>query len=267
MSDSETAYLELQGVGRSFPGAGQVVGGVSLAVEGGTATAIIGPNGAGKTTLIRIAAGLLEPTDGRIVLAGEPMETWSRREIARRVSVLRQAPPQVFDFTALELVLMGFHARTGRFSLPSEQERERALEAMESLEIGHLADRPATALSGGELQRALMARTVVSDTDLWLLDEPTAHLDPRHRIALLERVRMHVDQGGGALCALHDLSLVHRFFDEVVVIGAGEMRARGPVDQTMEAGLLSEVFGVEMQCGEVSGQTVWMPRGSYGGDV
>ncbi len=257
--------LRLEGVGRAFGGAGEVLGGVTFEAHGGGATAIIGPNGVGKTTLVRMAAGLLEPTEGRVLLEGEPIGGWSRREIARRVALLRQAPPQVFDFSALELVLMGFHARSGRFALPSDRQRDRALEAMEELEIRHLADRPATALSGGELQRVLMARTLVSGADLWLLDEPTAHLDPRHRLALLERVRAHVDRDGAAVCAVHDLTLVHRYFDRVVVLADGEVRAKGGVEQTLDEALLSEVFGVRMRRGEVGGATVWMPAGGRSG--
>ena len=251
--------LRLDGVSRAFAGAGTVVRDVTCEPAAGRATAIIGPNGAGKTTLIRVAAGLLEPTGGTVELDGTPLDDWSRREVARRISVLRQAPPQVFDFSALEMVLMGFHARSGRFALPSRSQRERALDAMERLEIAHLAERPATALSGGELQRTLMARTLVAETDVWLLDEPTAHLDPRHQTALLDQMRRHVDQGGTALCVLHDLGLVHRFFDDVVVLKAGEVRARGPVDETLDGELLSEVYGVEMQRGTVGGQVVWVP--------
>ncbi|MFB6374470.1 MAG: ABC transporter ATP-binding protein, partial [Bradymonadaceae bacterium] len=184
---------------------------------------------------------------------------WSRREFARRISVLRQAPPQVFEFSALELVLMGFHARSGRFALPTDRQRERALEAMACLDIRQLADRPATALSGGELQRALMARTMVAETDIWLLDEPTAHLDPRHQTALLEQMRTHVDDGGAAVCVLHDLSLVHRFFERVIVLDGGGVAARGPVDTTLDGDLLSAVYEVEMARGEVGGHTVWVP--------
>jgi iron complex transport system ATP-binding protein len=252
--------LKLDEITHSF-GETAVLEDVSVVAEAGRARAIVGPNAAGKTTLMRIAGGLLEPKSGRVSLEGESVAEMSRRAVARRVSMLRQAAPQVFGYTALELVLMGFHAESGRFSLPSEGQRERALEALATLDIEGLAGRPATALSGGELQRVLMARTMVADTPIWLLDEPTSHLDMRHRVALLDQMRGHLDEGGAVLAVLHDLALVSRFFDDVLVLKEGAVVAEGPVDEALEEQLLSEVFGVPIRRGEVDGQVVWVPVG------
>lgn len=252
--------LELDDIDHEFSGR-PVLRDVSIRVTTGTAVALVGPNGAGKTTLIRIAAGLLTPDDGSVTLGGEPLDELSRREVARRISLLRQAPPQTFGFSALEVVLMGFHAQTGRFSLPSDAQRQRALDAMGRLEIAHLADRPAPVLSGGELQRVLMARTMVADTPLWLLDEPTSHLDVRHRLTLLEQVDRHRHGEGAVLAALHDLGTVHRYFDRVVVLDEGRVVAAGSVDETLDERLLSEVFDVELRRGRVEGETVWLPVG------
>jgi len=252
------ALLEIDDVSHAFSGS-PVLREVSVTVDPGSAWAVVGPNGAGKTTLIRIAAGLLESEAGRVELSGDPAAGLGRREIARRVSLLRQAAPQTFGFSALEIVLMAFHARTGRFSVPSSAERERALEAMERLEVAHLADRPAPVLSGGELQRVLMARTLAGEAPIWLLDEPTAHLDVRHRLTLLDQVRTHCASGGGVVAAVHDLSLVDRFFDRALVLDGGRPVAAGPVDETLTEDLVGEVFEVDMRRGEVAGSAVWVP--------
>lgn len=254
------ALLEMNEISHAF-GALDVLVDVSVAVDGGESVALIGPNGAGKTTLLRIAQGLLEPARGAVLLDADRVENLEQRELARRVSVVRQAAPQVFDFTALEVVLMGFHARTPRFSLPSKQQRRAALDAMAAMDVAALADRTASVLSGGELQRVIMARTLVSDCRLWLLDEPTSNLDLRHQIQLLEQVEAHVRRGGATLAILHDLSLAHRFFDRAVVLHERQIAADGPVDEVLTETLLSEVFGVELRLGEVAGQPSWVAVG------
>lgn len=231
---------------------------VSMVIEPGDCVALIGPNGSGKTTLVRILAGLLEPSRGAVCIDDLALAQMARREVARKVSVVPQARPQIFEFSALEVVLMGFHARSGRFSLPSQTQQKRALEVMERLEIADLADRAASVLSGGELQRVLMARTMVADSDLWLLDEPTASLDLRHQIALLEQVADHCARGGSAIAVLHDLALAHRYFDRVIVLADRTVVADGPCDQTLTDTLLSEVFDVHLSGGEVAGRRVWV---------
>ena len=254
------ALLEMQGVSHAFGGL-QVLSEVGLSIEPGESVVLIGPNGAGKTTLLRIAQGLLEPDAGTVRVGGDVVDTLEQREIARRISVLRQAAPQVFDFSALELVLMGFHARTSRFSLPSKTQRRAALDAMTRMDVDDLAERSASVLSGGELQRVLMARTMVTKCPLWLLDEPTSSLDLRYQIRLLDQVQEHVGEGGGTLAILHDLSLAHRFFDRAVVLHDASIVADGPVDDVLTEALLTEVFDVELRLGDVGGEPSWVAVG------
>jgi iron complex transport system ATP-binding protein len=231
---------------------------VSLALSPGQSLAIIGPNGVGKTTLLRILSGLLTPRSGEVLLDGRPLSDLSRRAIATAIAVVPQARPQVFDFSALELVLMGFHARSKRFSLPSRTDMTLAMAAMEELAIAELANRPASVLSGGELQRVLMARAMVSAAPIWLLDEPTASLDLKHQIALLDQLGKHGDKGGSAIAILHDLALVHRFFDHVLVLSAGKVIAQGPPNQILTETVVSQAFGTPMVRGEVDGRIVWV---------
>ncbi|MFB6264440.1 MAG: ABC transporter ATP-binding protein [Bradymonadaceae bacterium] len=260
MSESDDPLLRAVELSKSFDEV-DVLEDLSFTVSSGESVALLGPNGVGKTTLIRLCAGLTEPSGGGVELEGRSVASWSRRDVAARVALLEQAAPRVFDFTALELVLMGFHARTSRFALPSEEHRARAREAMRRLEIEELAPRPASVLSGGELQRTLMARMLVADAALWLLDEPTNHLDVRHRVALLECVEEHVDGGGAAVAAMHDLDLASRFFDRVLLLDEGRLVADGPMESTLTEELASRVYGVCLRRGEVAGRTVWVAGG------
>ncbi len=249
--------LSCEGISHRF-GKRVILDGISLGVEPGQSLAIVGPNGAGKTTLMRILAGLERADSGAVFLGKEALGGLKRREIARRISVVPQARPQVFDYSALELVLMGFHARTARFSLPSMSSQRAALVVMERLEVAHLADQASSALSGGELQRTLMARTVVSEAGVWLLDEPTASLDLRHQLGLLEEVRGHCGRGGSAVAILHDLGLVHRYFDKVAVLSGSRLVAFGAPDDVLTEGVVSGEFGVGMRRGDLRGRVVWV---------
>ncbi len=250
--------IDARGLAKAF-GGNTVLDGVDLSASAGEAIAVVGANGAGKTTLMKILVGLLEADAGSVKLMGDDLVELTRRQIARRVAVVPQGSPQVFGFELLEFVLMGCYARSESF-LPTGAQVEQAQAALEELGLARLAARPVSALSGGEMQRALMARAIVADVPLWFLDEPTASLDMSHQIALLEKVRRHVDKGGTVLAILHDLALVHRFFDVVVVLFDGQILAHGPPDEVLEPALVSNLYGLPMQRGEVDGKIVWIAK-------
>ncbi len=240
-------------------GDNEVLSGLDLQLDEAMSLALIGANGCGKTTLMKILAGVLVPQAGQITLLGDVLSKLKRREIARRIAVVPQSSPQVFAFTLLEFVLMGYHARSGLF-VPSDKQLDGAHQALQSLALGSLAERPVSQLSGGEMQRALMARAMVASATLWLLDEPTASLDMHHQISLLDQMKRHVDAGGAAVAALHDLALVHRFFDRVAVLHDGQIITHGPPDDVLTASVVSTVYGVQMQRGSVDGKTVWVAK-------
>lgn len=235
-----------------------LLNGVNLSIGAGEFVGLIGPNGVGKTTLLRLAGGLLAPASGSVELQGESAAELPRRQAARRVALVPQSRPPVFSYSVLEVVLMGLHAQLSRFGAPSREQRQTALAELERLEIDDLADRSLATLSGGEAQRVLMARAATSGAKGWLLDEPTASLDPKHQLSLVSRVREHVDTGGWALAAMHDISLVEGRFDRVIVLSRGGIVADGSPDTVLTRELLQDVYGVDAR--RVEG---W----SFGGDV
>ncbi len=234
-----------------------VLDGISLSVRPGEAVGIVGPNGAGKTTLLKVLAGLLRPDAGAVSLDGDDLQQLTRRQIAARIAVVPQATPQVFDYTVLEFVLMGRYTRSSRF-VPGDDDIAAGRAALEQLQLTALSHRSVSRISGGELQRALIARAAVSAAPMWLLDEPTASLDVCHRATVLERMRQHVHNGGAALAVLHDLELVHRYFDRVLPLCDARLLADGSPDQVLTESLVSRMYGVAMRRGTIGDHVVWV---------
>ena len=202
---------------------------VSLAVEPGEFLAVIGPNGAGKSTLLSALAGDRLLAKGDVLLDGKPMRRWNKRELAKRRAVLPQHSNVAFDFTGLQVAMLGLLAHRDRLSEP--QMRALAEQALGETEALAFADRPYTVLSGGERQRVQLARVLVQcDADpghmpFLLLDEPIAGLDLSHQHAALASARRRADRGLGVLAVLHDLNMAARYADRVAIMEGGRMTA------------------------------------------
>ena len=222
----------------------QVLRGVTLAVHAGEMVALAGPNGAGKTTLFRVASRLRRADRGRVEVGGADIEGLTRRELALRMAVVPQDVTIPFPFSAGQVVLMGRSPHTRRAAIDAPGDVELARAAMEEVGVSHLADRPMPELSGGERQLVLAARALAQDPQVLLLDEPTAHLDLRHRIELLDRVRSFVARGRSALVVSHDLDLAARTCDRLALLSAGTLVAQGRPRDVIDEQTLHEVFGI-----------------------
>jgi iron complex transport system ATP-binding protein len=241
---STTTQLDFDSVAVSLSGQA-VLRDVSFSVATGEVVGLLGRNGAGKTTLLRLATRTLAPDAGRITLAGEPLTELSRRALAQRVATVPQELHVPFPFLASEIVLMGRAPHQGLLGFESASDLARAQQAMEEVGIGELADRPLGVLSGGERQLVMFARALVQDPEILLLDEPTSHLDLRHRIDVLRIVRRLARRGRGALVVSHDLSLAARTCDRIVVLGEGRVLADGEPGAVLSPALLHEAFGID----------------------
>ena len=225
-----------------------LVRGVDLAPRGGELLALVGPNGAGKSTVLRLLSGLWEPSEGRVTLDGEELRRRPRREVARRVTYVPQHSVPLFEFTVRELVSMGAFASTPRLGLGGSATEARWVEeCMERADVAHLAQRSVRRLSGGELQRVLVARGLASRAAVMLLDEPTASLDLVHQLEVLALCRELAAEGRAVVVALHDLNAALRWASRVAVIEAGAKRAEGSPGEVLTPELLARVFGVRAQ--------------------
>lgn len=238
-------------------GARTVVRGVSLALRPGRRTALVGPNGAGKSTLLRALAGITPVERGDVRLDGRPLARWSRLEVARRIAFLAQGAGALFPLSCLETVLLGRSPHKRGLGLADRADMALAEAAMRRLEVWQLADRPVSQVSGGELQRVMMARVLVQQCPVMLLDEPTSAQDPKAALRLLGLLAELAERGVTLLVAIHDLNLALRAFDRVAVLCDGELLACEAPERILELGALESAFGVRLRrVGESQGRPV-----------
>jgi len=208
---------------------------VSLELGPGELVALVGPNGAGKSTLIQALAGLL-PSSGSIQWSGQALSRILLMERGRRLAWVSQETQFEFAFPVCEVVAQGRYAWG--------EDLTGVVEAMVELDLGHLAERPVTRLSGGERHRVGLARALATQAPIQLWDEPVAQLDVRHALEVLRLARRLADAGGTVLVSLHDLRAAYRF-DRVLVLDRGRLVGNGRPHEVLTAPLIREVFRVE----------------------
>jgi len=258
--ETPPATLRLESVSVSLGGQ-PILERIGLALHPGEVVGLIGRNGAGKTTLLRLASGALEPDAGAVWLGDDPARSLSRRALARRVALVPQDMHVPFPFRVGELVLMGRAPHQPLVGLESEADVTQALEALQRLGIASLVDREVTTLSGGERQLVLFARALVQDPGLLLLDEPTAFLDLKHRVEVLQEVRAFARSGRAALIVSHDLSLAARACDRIVLLDGGRVAGDGAPSAVLRPDSLRAAFGIEADLFEgPDGELVVVPR-------
>jgi iron complex transport system ATP-binding protein len=224
-----------------------LVQGVSFAVAPGAVTALVGPNGSGKSTILRLLAGLWQATEGDVDLDAVPLRKMSRRDAARRLSFVPQDTGIDFGFSVQEVVEMGRHPHRGRFESFEESDRRSVARALEQVDVTDLAARPVNELSGGERQRVLIARSLATEAETLLLDEPTSNLDIDHGLEVLTLLRRLANEGKSVVVALHDLNAVMRFADFAVVLDGGRVSSRGAPPEVLTEQTVETVFGVRLE--------------------
>lgn len=235
----------------------------SLRLERGNFVVLIGPNGAGKSTLLRVMAGLLPINRGMRHLDGKDYERYSRRLFSQRVTYLPQDRNLSLPYTAGEIVLFGAYARHGLWETLGESEQRRAREALKQVGAAALFDRPVTELSGGERQRVLLARSLFVGGETYLLDEPTAELDPVEEERVMHTFQGLSRKGACVVMALHDLSLAARYGNQLVLLGKTGAIAAGRPAEVLAAGVLSRAYGVPLQVERSEGFIITEDKGNH----
>jgi iron complex transport system ATP-binding protein len=222
---------------------------VSFEVRTGETLGIIGPNGSGKTSLLKLLAKLLRPQQGRIELMGVELAALTQQEVARRVAVVPQEPPSVYPYTVAEIVLMGrFPHRIrgwsfGSFGWEGPGDVRIAQEAMEETDVAHLASRSIYEVSGGERQRAIIARALTQEPNIMLLDEPTAFLDLNHQLDICRILRrLNQERGLTVVLVSHDLNLASQYCDRLLMLSQGRVCRIGSPQDVIQPDLLKTIY-------------------------
>lgn len=220
---------------------------LSLTFPAGKVTGLIGHNGSGKSTLLKMLGRHQKPSEGDIMLAGQPLDSWNSKAFARMVAYLPQQLPAAEGMTVRELVAIGrypWHGALGRFGVA---DREKVEEAISLVGLKPFAHRLVDSLSGGERQRAWIAMLVAQDSRCLLLDEPTSALDVAHQVEVHALIhRLSEQRGLTVIAVLHDINMAARYCDWMVALRGGETIAQGTPADMMNSETLEQIYGIPM---------------------
>jgi iron complex transport system ATP-binding protein len=233
--------LEARGVGYAVRGA-ELVRGVDLALLPGQLVALAGPNGAGKSTLLALLAGDLAPDAGEVLVAGRPAGAYAAGELARLRALLPQQTVLEFAFSVEQVVAFGRSPHRRRFGGPDPDDGRAVTAAMTQADVRDLADRRFPTLSAGEQARVSLARVLAQETEILLLDEPTAALDLRHQELVMRLARRLARAGRGVAAVVHDLNLAARYADAVLLLKDGAVAAYGAPADVLTPERVEDVF-------------------------
>ena len=217
---------------------------ISLAIDRGDFFVIIGPNGSGKTTLMKIIAGILRLQKGELQVLNRSIQSYTRKALARKVAFVQQMVSIDFPFSVLELILMGRSPHQGVLGLGDKSDMNIAKETMIFTGIDHLADRRLYELSGGEQQRVMIARAICQNSEIILLDEPTASLDLAHQIRIMDLMeKLRAEKNVTVVMVSHDINLAAIYGQRLLLMKAGEIVSIGTPENVLREQTLEAAYG------------------------
>ena len=240
------SMLSLENVSAGYDGT-DVLHGIDLLINGGEFVCVIGPNGCGKTTLLRVIAGLL-PYRGNLSLQNQSVKKMRRKELAAHMALLSQISQLYYAFSIYDTVMHGrYHHLKGAFKKPSPSDHDAVRRCLQTVGLLELKDRMIDTLSGGQLQRVYLARTLAQEPSIILLDEPTNHLDLRHQMELMESLKDWCRTGERAVIGvLHDINLALAFADRIALLHEGRLISNGAPVEVLERDRLRAAFGMDV---------------------
>ncbi len=251
--------IECREVSFSY-GAEETLRDINLSAGKGKMVGLLGANGAGKSTLLKILTGILKPQKGSVLFDEKPLQGYDRREIAKRIAYIPQDPVFAFPFTVSEVILMGRAPYIGRFEFERERDLDAARRAMETVGISHLGDRLITETSSGERQLASIARALVQEPRVMMLDEPATFLDIKHRSEIMTLLsKLRDEHEILIIAATHDVFTALFYFDQIIMIKNGSVFADGSADAVINRENLSSLYGIDVTVRREDGKVFIYP--------
>lgn len=239
--------LSLKSVSTGYNGT-DVIKDISMCVNSNENLSIIGPNGCGKTTLLRAIANIL-PFRGEIEIDGKSVRKMKHKEISRKIAMLSQMSGIYFTYSVYDTVMMGryLHIKDKMLGLPSEEDKTYVMRCLEAADLVPEAHRLITTLSGGQLQRVFLARTLAQEPDIILLDEPTNHLDLKYQLELVDYLKKWAaDSNRTIIGVMHDVNLAMKLSENIMVMKDGGIKAFGKTDDVVTDSLMEEVYEIDV---------------------
>lgn len=235
--------IDVKNVSKKY-GSKSVVDDVSVKIEKGKITSFIGPNGAGKSTLLSIVSRIIDKNQGKVFIEGKEISQWDSKELAKKVSILKQSNHINIRLTIRELVSFGrFPYCNGKLTAEDWKHVDKAISYMKLEDIQH---KYLDQLSGGQRQRAYIAMVIAQDTEYILLDEPLNNLDMKHSVEIMRTLRRLVDELGKTVAiVIHDINFASCYSDHIVVLSDGKLAKEGGVDQIIDKAVLEEIYDME----------------------
>lgn len=238
--------IEVKNLSFSY-GDREVLHNISFSVKKGEFLSILGSNGVGKSTLFRCVLGLLRSYHGQILVEGEGTGNLSVKEIAKKIAYIPQNSAPAFNYSVFDIVLMGTTSGLRAFAVPGAREKERAMWALEKTGISHLASRCFHRLSGGERQLAMLARALVQNAPVLMLDEPTASLDFGNKLLVLQQIKSLSEEGYTVIQTTHDPEMSYLFSDRILALQNGSILLDGTPREVITKEIIKELYGVDVQ--------------------
>ncbi len=228
----------------------------NLQIEAGSITAILGPNGAGKTTLLHLALGWLAPLAGSICLNGQPLRSYTRRQLGQWIGLVPQNETTPFDFSLIEYVLFGRTPYLPPLAMPSELDVQIATDKLGEVGLAEIKERPIPSISGGERQLVLLARALAQQPKILLLDEPTSHLDLSNKGRLVKILRELQKQGVTIIFTTHEPDVASAIATNMVLMQKGRILQAGRSEVVMTSEMLSELYGLPITVKMLDGKRI-----------